>query len=104
MKIEELECKISESSIVVASTEQVSSDVAGETVILNFKLGTYHGLNEVGTRVWNIIQQPTLVRHIQEKLIQDYEVESEICIQDLFILLNDLQNAGLLEVSDEAVS
>lgn len=104
MKIEELTSRISESSIVVASHEQISSDVGGEIVILDLKSGVYHGLNEVGTRVWSLIQQPIFVQDIQQTLIQEYEVEPEICIQDLLILLNDLEAVGLVEMKNETIT
>ena len=44
-------------AIVKAAKEQVSCDLAGEAVILNLKSGQYFGLNEVGTRIWNLIQE-----------------------------------------------
>ena len=52
---------ITTDSIVVASPDQVSSDLAGEIVMLNLASGTYYGLDEVGARIWNLVQQPTPV-------------------------------------------
>ncbi|MGH2415258.1 MAG: PqqD family peptide modification chaperone, partial [Microcystaceae cyanobacterium] len=65
MSSKSLNCKISESSIVVAGVEQISSDLGGEAVILNLKSGVYHGLNQVGAKIWNIIQHPTMVNDIK---------------------------------------
>ena len=93
---------ISEKSIVVSVKNQVSSDLGGEAVILNMSTGTYHGLNEVGARVWNLIEQPQVVKDIQQTLLQEYEIESSVCSDDLLALLKDLQNAGLIEVKNEA--
>lgn len=53
-----LDGKVLESSVVVAVGEQISSNLGGEAVILNLKTGVYHGLNQVGTQIWNLIQQP----------------------------------------------
>ena len=57
MIAKQLERTILESSVVVASPDQISSDLGDEAVILNLKSGVYHGLNEVGAKVWAFIQQ-----------------------------------------------
>lgn len=95
---------ISENSIVVSVKNQISSDLGGEAVILNMNTGTYHGLNEVGAFVWNLIEQPQVVRDIQKRLLQEYEIECSVCTNDLLALLNDLQGAGLIEVKNETTA
>ena len=92
---------ISKDSIVVAAKEQVSSDLAGEVVMLNLKNGTYYGLDEVGARVWSLIQEPRSVEAIRDAILEEYEVEPERCERDLLALLGDLAAANLIEVSDE---
>ena len=49
---------LSAASRVVASRNQVSTNVAGETVILGMGEGIYYGLDSVGTRIWALIQEP----------------------------------------------
>ncbi len=95
---------ISENSIVVSVKNQISSDLGGEAVILNMNTGTYHGLNEVGAFVWDLIEQPQVVKDIQKRLLQEYEIESSVCTKDLLVLLNDLHGAGLIEVKNETTA
>ena len=97
-------CEITESSIVVAVEEQISSDLGGESVILNMESGIYHGLNEVGARVWNLIEKPKTVKDIKGVLLEEYEVEADVCTKDLFSLLNDLKSAGLIKVKNETAA
>ncbi|PLZ30345.1 PqqD family protein, partial [Fischerella thermalis WC542] len=73
MKSKTVEVNISENTIVVASVEQISSDLGGEAVILNLKSGVYHGLNEVGTLIWNLIQTPKTVKDIKAAILAEYE-------------------------------
>jgi Coenzyme PQQ synthesis protein D (PqqD) len=101
MNSKELEREISESSIVSVSAGQISSDLGGEAVILNLKTGIYHGLNEVGAQVWTLIQEAKTVFDIKQTLLQEYEVEADICDRDLMTLLQELVAAGLIEVKDE---
>ena len=91
---------VSNSSIVVASGDQISSDLAGEVVMLNLKNGTYYGLDEVGARVWNLIQEPRSVGAVRDVILDEYDVEVERCERDLLALLGELAAADLIEVRD----
>src|SRR3712207_3035644 len=82
-------------SVVMATREQVSSDLAGEAVILNFANGVYYGLDSVGASIWQIIQEPHSVRAVRDRILEEYDVEPERCEHDLLALLRDLQAAGL---------
>jgi hypothetical protein len=104
MTSKQLKYEISESSIVVAAVEQISSDLGGEAVILNLKSGVYHGLNEAGARIWNLIQQPKFVKDLKQVLLEEYEVEPEVCMNDLLALLDNLKDAGLIEVKNETAA
>jgi Coenzyme PQQ synthesis protein D (PqqD) len=95
---------ISQNSIVVAAQDQVSSDLAGESVILDLKSGTYYGLNEVGSVIWELIQEPKTVDDIYKTILQDYEIDAQTCENDIQALLNNLLEAQLVEIRDEATS
>ena len=85
---------------MVAIKDQVSCDLAGEAAILNIKNGVYYGLDPVGARIWNLMQQPRAVFEIQNAITGEYDVEPERCARDLFGLLNRLLEEGLIEVRD----
>jgi hypothetical protein len=82
---------------VRASKEQVSCELLGEAVILDLKNGVYYGLDEVGARIWSLVQQPRRVQDILETLLGEYEVDSERCEFDLLSLLGELKTRGLVE-------
>jgi hypothetical protein len=86
------------STIIVASQNQISSDLVDETVILNLKSGVYHGLNQVGTSVWKLIQQPRNFGEILDALLTEYEVSVEECDRHLRQLLEDMASQDLIEV------
>jgi len=90
--------EISEDSTVVASRDQVSSDLGGEAAILDLKAGTYYGLDDVGHRIWGLIQQPRSVGEIRDVLVDEYEVEPDRCEQDVITLLQRLADEGLVDV------
>jgi hypothetical protein len=89
---------ISKNSTVVATPHQVSATVHGEAVILQMKDGIYYSLDQVGARVWSRLQQPASVDELCQLILSEYEVEPERCERDLLSLLNDLEEARLIEV------
>ncbi len=93
---------LSPHSIVVASKDQVSCDLAGEAAILNIKKGVYYGLDPVGAQIWRLIQQPRSVNEVREAIVSEYDVEPERCESDLLALLARLLAEGLIEVKEGA--
>ena len=77
----------------------VSRELEGEAVILNLESGVYFGLNEVGTRIWALIQQGRSLRNVLEALQQEYEVNPQILENDLLQLVEQLQARGLVILS-----
>jgi hypothetical protein len=95
---------ITNNSVVVAITSQVSCDLGGEEVILSLDNGVYYGLDPVGTWIWSLIQEPKVVSDILVSLLERYDVEPERGESDLQALLCDLASEGLIEVDGVAVA
>jgi hypothetical protein len=85
---------------VVASSRQVSTDVEGEAVILNFDEGVYYGLDKVGARIWELLRSPLRVSELRDKIVAEYGVPPDQCEADLRALLSELAEAGLVDVAD----
>ena len=89
---------ITPDSVINAIKEQVSCDLAGESVILNLKNSTYFGLNPVGSTIWSLIQEPRKVGEIVSTILQEYSVERDECEKDLLKLLEDSESNALIQV------
>jgi hypothetical protein len=85
-------------STVSIAQDVVSCDLVDEAAILNMKDGVYYGLNPVGARIWNLIQNPLKVKEILEVLVDEYDVDEETCQTDLMELLNQLLEKELIEI------
>ncbi|HTR21475.1 MAG TPA: lasso peptide biosynthesis PqqD family chaperone [Gemmatimonadales bacterium] len=86
-------------SVVVAAKDQVSSDLAGEAILLSLRTARYYGLDQVGQRIWELVQQPTLVADVRDAIASEYEVDLERCERDVLDLLRQLLAEGLVEVT-----
>lgn len=104
---------LSKASLLVASPNQVSaaifpdppgeeitSDPSSKIVILHLQDGVYYELNESGSRVWGLVQQPCYLGTIFDTLVSEYDVDSQRCWEDLLMLLEDMLRRGLLEIKD----
>ena len=74
-----LDCSmISSRSIVVASREQVSADLAGEAAVLNLRDGVYYGLDKVATNIpGNSIDGAHARRGHRRTLLREYDVDPD---------------------------
>lgn len=93
-----MDASLSVHSIVVVASEQVSCPLGEESAILNLRNSVYYGMNPVGTRVWNLLKQPRSVEELRNTLLNEYEVDAELCERDLLGLLEKMRSEGLIEV------
>jgi hypothetical protein len=84
--------------VVRASPRQVSTQLGSETVILGVERGQYFSLNEVGARIWELIQEPSSVEAICADLLGQYEVERATLEGDVLEILEALHAQGLVQV------
>jgi hypothetical protein len=97
-----MDADLSIHSIVIATSEQVSCPLGEESAILNLKNTVYYGLNPVGARVWNLLQQARSVGELRNALLDEYDVEAGRCESDLLELLGKMRAEGLIQVRDAA--
>jgi Coenzyme PQQ synthesis protein D (PqqD) len=86
--------------VVAATPAQISQNLNGEEVILHLDHGQYYGLTEVGTHVWQMIQEPKTVTEIKQNILKIYDVSDEVCEKDLLQLLQDLLDHELIEINN----
>ncbi len=67
-----------------------------ETVLLNSRTEDYFSLNEVGTRVWELIDGQATPRDIAAKIAEEYEVEPREVEADVEALLQELRQHELV--------
>ncbi len=83
---------------VVASTDQVSCEVANETVILSLTTGEYYGLNTVAASIWELLQQPRSVEEVRDSLLVIYEgVDEASCTEQVLETVTEMLAIGLVK-------
>lgn len=75
--------------------------IEGESVLLNLKSESYFGLDQVGTRMWNLLTASDSIQSAYEALLDEYDVGAERLRQDMRDLIEKLIANGLVEVAGE---
>lgn len=76
----------------------VSSELTDETVMMNVEKGSYYGLDDIETKLWQIIETSTSVSALCDSLLPNYDVSREQGETDVLTFLNELHTEGIIEV------
>src|ERR1700730_1603074 len=69
-----------------------------ESVLLNIETERYFGLDETGTRMWQLATVAPSIDAAYLQLLDEYDVEAELLRSNLTDLLDRLVENGLLQV------
>lgn len=72
------------------NSDIVASEIDNETVMMDKDFQKYFGLQEIGTRAWQMLEDPTSIEQMAERLVKHYDVSMEQCMEDLIPLMTDL--------------
>ena len=89
-----------ETKKITISEEALSQEVNGETVILDLKSESYFGLDEVGTRIWQLLQEHGDVRKTFDVMLDEFDVEEDQLENDMSALLDEMLEKGLLHIEE----
>ena len=87
--------------IVFADTV-FAQEVDGEMVLLDMNTENYFGLDEVGTSIWQAIEENNGdLAEVFEVLMAQYDVEEEVLKRDLSAFVKRLAESGLVKVEKQ---
>jgi len=69
-----------------------------ESVLLNLETERYFGLDETGTRMWQLVTSKPNIDAAYQELQNEFDVESELLRLHLTELLGRLVDNGLLQI------
>jgi len=81
-------------------SDVLSQEIDGEVVLLDLKGEAYFGLDEVGTRIWQLILEVGELSVVYDIMLDEYDVGPEKLKTDLDVLITKLVEAGLVKVSE----
>ena len=81
---------------ITISKEVMAQELDGETVLLDLASESFFGLDEVSTRVWQLLQTGGDRAGVIDTLLEEYDVGREVLEKDVGDLLTRLADAGLI--------
>ena len=76
-----------------------AQEIDGEMVLLDMESENYFGLDEVGTDIWQAMQEHGRLQEVFNTLLEQYDVEPEVLERDLQDFVDKLAKSGLIEVT-----
>ena len=92
--------QISDATLVVAARDVMAADFTPEVVLLNLRDGVYYGLQDVGARVWTLLQSPIAVSAVLDRILEEFDVDRHRCERDVRAFIQQLLDRGLADVCD----
>lgn len=78
--------------------EVLFREIAGEAVLLNLETGKYFGLDQVGTRMWQLLAQHNQIEPALDDLVREYDTTKDQLQRDLLDLVDKLVSHQLIEI------
>ena len=73
-------------------------ELDGESVILDLASENYYGLDDIGTRIWQLLNSSNTVQKAYDSLLLEYDVEPKRLQQDMQELIAQLVAKDLLRI------
>ncbi len=77
-----------------------TAELDGEIVMLSLETSRYYGLNPIGSRIWELLAQPTTVAELCATLENEYAVSPAQCEREALALAQKLLDEKLARIVD----
>jgi hypothetical protein len=86
-------------SVVVRKKDLPSTAVDADLVILNLQTNNYIGLDNIGRRIWELLDTPSPVAEVARKMCAQFSGPPEVIERDVLALLQEMAEEGMIDVS-----
>jgi hypothetical protein len=82
----------------IPSPDVLFQELDGEMVLLDLASERYFGLDQVGSRIWQLMAERPQLLKVHEQMLREFQVEPETLSRDLLALVAKLRDAGLVSL------
>jgi len=86
---------------ITISDATLHQQLDDETILLHLDTEYYYGLDDIGSRIWQLLKQHGRVDHIVADMLREYDVEEVTLRGDIECLLSEMARAGLIQIALE---
>ena len=88
--------------LIVIADGLEAANLEGETVLLDVNSGHYFGLNEVGSRIIDLVAEPTTADAVVQTMAAEYDVDEERLASDVASFIQQMIERKLIREVDGA--
>lgn len=88
-----------EELVASRATALMETAIAGDMVALDVGRGACFGFNATATRIWALLEVPTPVAALIDRLVREFAVDRARCRDEVIALLRRLEDQGLVRLS-----
>ncbi len=78
----------------------IDGELDDNQVMMHLEKGKYFGLNAVGKRIWQLIEQPKSLQEITEILQSEFAVTKETCSHEAQVFLDKAVQFDIIKKCD----
>lgn len=83
-------------TVLHRTREVLYTALGSEGVMMDLDAGNYYGLNRVGARVWELLEQPRTVAEVASSLEEEYAVDHAESLEAVTAFVAALMEHGLV--------
>jgi hypothetical protein len=91
---------ITQHSLLTRNPDLVAAGMNGDIVMMSIERGLYYGISGIGTRVWELLEQPMHVEALVQAIQAEYEVDEATCQRDLLVFARELVKHGVVTLAE----
>ena len=91
---------ISLDKVPIPNPDVISRVVSNETILVNPPMGEVKVLNEVGTRIWSLVDGRISIREIANLICLEYQIGLEDAQDDIIEFIEQLVERNAITLSD----
>ena len=75
----------------------VACDIDGGKALLDMRSSNYYKLNTSAALIWDWVGEGATIGELTDKMVGEFDVEAQDCIEDVEAVVESFVKAGLLE-------
>ena len=81
------------------ATGIVYAPLGDQGMMLNVDSGNFHSVNDVGVRIWELLEMPQTPGQLRDRLLEEFDVDAPVCEAAVLEFLGGLRERGLIHAA-----
>ena len=90
--------KIDPTALITKTRSILASQIDNETVMMDTENGEYYGMNQVGSRIWELLDTPQTLSQLQTTLLLEFEITEKECLNDIELFVGQLLEKRMVRI------